>query len=101
MIAFFGMSVLFADAQQWSGSSTTSDTIYRNGMVQMLPTSSNVPFSEWTPSKFKVYSRYDSEWRGSWTSIECNKICMSNHIPAPTNSTTIGIGTFSFYTGDP
>ena len=26
---------------------------------------------------------------------------MSNHIPAPTNSTTIGIGTFSFYTGDP
>ncbi|MBO7054089.1 MAG: hypothetical protein J6W37_01730 [Bacteroidales bacterium] len=101
LIAFFGMSALFADAQQWSGSTTTADTIYRNGMVQMLPNADNVPFSEWTPSALKVYSRYNSQFRGYWTSIECNGIHIGNHVPAPSNSTTIGLGTFSFYTGDP
>ena len=101
LIAFFGMSALFADAQQWSGSTTTADTIYRNGMVQMLPNADNVPFSEWTPSALKVYSLYNSQFRGYWTSIECNSIHIGNHVPAPSNSTTIGLGTFSFYTGDP
>ena len=30
-VAFLGMSALLAHAQQWAGSTTTSDTIYRYG----------------------------------------------------------------------
>lgn len=49
LTAFLGMSALLVNAQQWAGSTTTADTIYRHGMVRMMPDSAGVPFSEWTP----------------------------------------------------
>ena len=49
LTAFLGMSALIVNVQQWSGSTTATDTIYRDGMVRMMPNSAGVPFSEWTP----------------------------------------------------
>ena len=49
-----GVLAIGAMAQQWSGSTTTSGTISRNGIVQMLPDSSGVPYAELTPNHFVV-----------------------------------------------
>ena len=100
---FFASFIIVATtiAQQWAGSSTTADTIYRHGMVRMMPDSVGAPFSEWTPSGYKVYRYNNNDWRWQWVSIEWDGIHMGSHIPAPSNSTTIGHGTFSFYTGNP
>lgn len=101
LTAFLGMSALIVSAQQWNGSTTVSDTIYRHGMVRMMPETTGVPFSEWDTASFKVYRYNNSDWRWEWVSIEWDGIHMSRHVPAPSNSTTIGHGTFSFYTGNP
>ncbi len=100
-VAILGMSALVAHAQQWAGSSTTSDTIYRYGVTKMMPTTTGVPFSEWSPSSFKVYRYNNSDWKWEWVSIEWDGIHMSRHVPSPSNSTTIGHGTFNFQTGSP
>lgn len=101
LTAFLGMSALIVSAQQWNGSTTVSDTIYRHGMVRMMPETTGVPFSEWDTASFKVYRYNNSDWRWEWVSIEWDGIHMSRHVPAPSNSTTIGHGTFSFHTGNP
>lgn len=53
-----------------------------------------------SPSNLKVY-KYNSTWREDYVNISYNGIYMGRNIPAPTNSTTIGIGTFTFRTGNP
>lgn len=98
LTAFLGMSALFVNAQQWSGSTTATDTIYRDGMVRMIG-ATGVPFSEWTPSDFKVYRYNNSDWRWEYVDIRWDGIHMSRHVPAPSNYTTIGHGTFTFATG--
>ncbi|MBP5372386.1 MAG: hypothetical protein J6Y55_10765 [Bacteroidales bacterium] len=94
-VAFLGMSALLAHAQQWAGSTTTSDTIYRYGVTKMMPTTTGVPFSEWSPSTFYVY-RYNNTWHDKFIRVSWNGIYMHSHIPAPASNTTIGHGTFSF-----
>lgn len=98
LTAFLGMSTLFVNAQQWNGSTTATDTIYRDGMVRMIG-ATGVPFSEWTPSDFKVYRYNNSDWRWEYVDIRWDGIHMSRHVPAPSNYTTIGHGTFTFATG--
>lgn len=99
LTAFLGMSALFVNAQQWSGSTTATDTIYRDGMVRMIGATGE-PFSEWTPSVFKMY-QYNSEWRWKYVDIKCDGIRMSRHVPSTSNSTFIGHGTFTFNSGNP
>lgn len=53
-----------------------------------------------SPSNLKVY-KYNSTWREDYVNISYNGIYMGRNIAAPTNSTTIGIGTFAFRTGNP
>lgn len=36
LFTLLGISALLVNAQQWAGSTTTADTIYRNGMVRMI-----------------------------------------------------------------
>ena len=97
LTAFLGMSALIVSAQQWNGSTTATDTIYRDGMVRMIG-ATGAPFSEWTPSEFKMY-QYNSTWRDDYIRISYEGIQLKEHIPAPSNTTTIGHGTFSFNTG--
>ncbi|MBP5371437.1 MAG: hypothetical protein J6Y55_05875 [Bacteroidales bacterium] len=97
-VAFLGMSALVAHAQQWAGSTTTSDTIYRYGVTKMMPTTTGVPFSEWSPSGFKVYRYNNSDWKWENVSIEWDGIHMTRHLNSPSDYTTIGHGTFTFYT---
>ncbi|MBR7036145.1 MAG: hypothetical protein IKI25_10350 [Bacteroidales bacterium] len=97
-VAILGMSALVAHAQQWAGSSTTSYTIYRYGVTKMMPTTTGVPFSEWSPSSFKVYRYNNSDWKWENVSIEWDGIHMTRHLNSPSDYTTIGHGTFTFYT---
>jgi hypothetical protein len=97
-VAILGMSALLAHAQQWAGSTTTSDTIYRYGVTKMMPTTTGVPFSEWSPSGFKVYRYNNSDWKWENVSIEWDGIHMTRHLNSPSDYTTIGHGTFTFYT---
>ena len=99
LTAFLGMSALFVNAQQWNGSTTATDTIYRDGMVRMIGATGE-PFSEWTPSVFKMY-QYNSEWRWKYVDIKCDGIRMSRNVPSTSNSTFIGHGTFTFNSGNP
>ena len=72
---------------------------YRDGMVRMIG-ATGAPFSEWTPLEFKMY-QYNSTWRDDYIRISYEGIRLGEHIPAPSNTTTIGHGTFSFVTGSP
>jgi len=97
-VAILGMSALVAHAQQWAGSTTTSDTIYRYGVTQMRPTTTHVPYSEWTPEKIRVYRYNDADWKWETVSIEWDGIHLTRNVPAPSNYATIGHGTFTFRT---
>lgn len=99
LFTLLGISALLVNAQQWNGSTTATDTIYRDGMVRMIG-ATGAPFSEWTPSEFKMY-QYNSTWRDDYIRISYEGIQLKEHIPAPSNTTTIGHGTFSFVTGSP
>ena len=96
LTAFLGMSALIVSAQQWNGSTTVLDTIYRHGMVRMMPETTGVPFSEWDTASFKVYRYNNSDWRWEWVSVEWDGIHMGRNVPAPSNSTRIGHGDFYF-----
>lgn len=93
-------------AQQWAGGSTTSDTIYRFGITRIIPDTVCEPYVELTSEAFTAYRYYAQDpsggnFRWNFTRINYDGIRMGRNIPAPSNSTIIGLGTFSFYTGDP
>ena len=50
-----------AMAQQWAGSTTTSDTIYRYGLTQIIPTQNNQPFLNLTNSSRSEERRVGKE----------------------------------------
>jgi len=97
LIAFFGISALFADAQQWAGSTTTSDTIYRYGMTRILPTQNIKPYLDITNSEIRMSSSYNGQYPGNTMFLNTNGLSFDRLVPAARNSTFIGYGEFNFH----
>ncbi|MBQ3677145.1 MAG: hypothetical protein II926_07270 [Bacteroidales bacterium] len=60
-VLFFFVSwcvAMGAMAQQWAGSSTTSDTIYRYGITQIRPTSNGNPYVQIKNNEIFVRKSY-------------------------------------------
>ncbi len=91
------MSALFAGAQQWSGSTTTSDTIYRYGMTRILPTQNIKPYLDITNSEIRMSSSYNGQYPGNTMFLNTNGLSFDRLVPAARNSTFIGYGEFNFH----
>ena len=99
-VAFLGMSALVAHAQQWAGSTTTSDTIYRYGVTQIRPTSNALPYVQIKNNEISVRKSYGTDYPENYTAISPNGISVCTGIPVPMNQRSysdIGQGTFYFH----
>ena len=95
-VAILGMSALVAHAQQWAGSSTTSDTIYRYGITQIRPTSNGNPYVQIKNNEIFVRKSYGTEYPENYVSITPTNIVGSKGVYAPTSVSNIGQGQFLF-----
>ena len=95
-VAFLGMSALLAHAQQWAGSTTTSDTIYRYGVTQIRPTSNALPYVQIKNNEISVRKSYGTEYPENYVSITPTNVVISKGVPAPTPVSNIGQGQFLF-----
>ncbi|MBR5433234.1 MAG: hypothetical protein IK117_02225 [Bacteroidales bacterium] len=89
-----------AMAQQWAGSSTTSDTIYRYGMVQIRPTSNALPYVQIKNNEISVRKSYGTDYPENYTKITPTSISVSSGIPVPASQisySNIDQGTFNFH----
>lgn len=99
-VAILGMSALVAHAQQWAGSSTTSDTIYRYGITQIRPTSNALPYVQIKNNEISVRKSYGTDYPENYTAISPTGISVCTGIPVPMNQRSysdIGQGTFYFH----
>ena len=96
LTAFLGMSALFVNAQQWSGSTTTADTIYRYGIADFRPTLDGNPYVQISNENIKVRKSYGTQYPIDMLTISPHLLSIGIGIPAPTPSTSIYAGKFYF-----
>jgi len=58
-----------AQAQQWTGSTTTSDAISRFGQVNILPTANSLPYTQIKNTGIRISTLYGSPYPGSFVNI--------------------------------
>ena len=63
------LAVITAVAQQWAGSTTTTDTITRFGVSEIIPDTISVPYTELVSSGVTVYQRYGEQWRWEYARL--------------------------------
>ena len=97
LTTFLGMSALFAGAQQWSGSTTTSNEIYRYGQTSIIPTENFQPYMTLTNTSLAIYGSYNGQYLGTTMSLSNNGLSFDIQAPVARNTATIGRGYFTFH----
>ena len=90
------MSALFADAQQWSGSTTTADTIYRYGLMQIRPTANGEHFVQIKNSEIRVIESFGTQYPLHTLKLTPYELNLDQLVPTDRSSTSIMRGTFMF-----
>ncbi|MBP5370548.1 MAG: hypothetical protein J6Y55_01355 [Bacteroidales bacterium] len=98
-VLFFFVSccvAMGAMAQQWAGSTTTSDTIYRYGVTQIRPTTTGNPCAMYQNDKITIQNSFGTQYPEEHVTITPTYITLGNLIPAPTGYSRIRLGNFDF-----
>ena len=98
-VLFFFVSccmAMGAMAQQWAGSTTTSDTIYRYGVTQIRPTTTGNPCAMYQNDKITIQNSFGTQYPEERVTITPTYITLGNLIPAPTGYSRILLGNFDF-----
>jgi len=98
-VLFFFVSwcvAMGAMAQQWAGSTTTSDTIYRYGVTQIRPTSNGNPYVQIKNDQVLLRKSYGTEYPENYVSLSPYGIFIDSGIYAPRPSSSITQGQFDF-----
>ena len=95
-VAILGMSALMAHAQQWAGSTTTSDTIYRYGVTQIRPTTTGNPYVQIENSSIKLIKAYGNTYAENTLILTPYELYLDYLAPTDRSSTSITRGSFNF-----
>ena len=96
LTAFLGMSALFVNAQQWSGSTTTTDTIYRYGLTQIRPTTNGEPYVQIKNNELRIMKSFGTQYVENTLTLTPYKLDFDYIAPTARSQTTIERGTFLF-----
>lgn len=96
LTAFLGMSALLVNAQQWAGSTTTADTIYRDGIVQIRPMANGEPYVQIKNTEIRLIQSYGMQYPGNTLKLTPYELNIDYLAPTDRSSTSITRGTFSF-----